>query len=83
MASSWKSLSGVPSFSPDTMLLMTDGMVLVHDAGGKDWYRLKPDVNGRYDAAGVRSQTRAVQRDGVGADDYLWSIEPGSRFTWS
>jgi len=25
MASSWKSLSGVPSFSPDTMLLMTDG----------------------------------------------------------
>jgi hypothetical protein len=81
MASSSKSLRGVPSFSPDTMLLMTDGTVLVHDAGGKDWYRLKPD--GRYDTAGVRSQRRAVQGDGVDADDYLWSIETGSRFTWS
>jgi hypothetical protein len=31
MASSWKSLSGIPSFTPDTMLLMTDGTVLIHD----------------------------------------------------
>jgi hypothetical protein len=36
MASSWKSLTAVPTFTPDAMLLMTDGTVLVHDAGGKD-----------------------------------------------
>jgi len=83
MASRRKSRSGVPSFSPDTMLLMTDGTVLVHDAGGKDWYRLKPGGNGRYDTAGVRSRTRAVEGNGVAADDCLWSIETGSRFTWS
>ena len=51
MASSWKSLGAVPSFTPDTMLLMTDGTVLVHDAGGKDWYRLTPDANGKYETA--------------------------------
>lgn len=49
MASSWKSLSGIPSFTPDTMMLMTDGTVLVHDTQGKDWYRLTPDGNGKYD----------------------------------
>jgi hypothetical protein len=50
---SWKSLTGIPSFSPDTMLLMTDGSILIHDAYGADWYRLAPDSNGRYDTAGV------------------------------
>jgi hypothetical protein len=53
MASSWKSLGGVPSFTPDTMLLMTDGSVLVHDTGGKDWYRLNPDGSGKYETAGA------------------------------
>ena len=40
----------------DTMLLLTDGSVLVHDGcdrtqqgkGGPDWYRLTPDKAGRY-----------------------------------
>jgi len=50
---SWKSLTGVPSFTPDTMLLMTDATVLVHDSGGQNWYRLTPDGNGRYDTAGA------------------------------
>ena len=50
---SWKSLTGVPSFIPDTMLLMTDATVLVHDSGGQNWYRLTPDGNGRYDTAGA------------------------------
>jgi Galactose oxidase, central domain len=58
MASSWKALSGVPNFFPDTMLLMTDGSVLVHDAsasllGGVNWYRLHPDGNGKYETAGA------------------------------
>jgi hypothetical protein len=50
---SWKSLTGVPAFTPDTMLLMTDATVLVHDSYGQDWYRLKPDSTGEYDSAGV------------------------------
>ena len=50
---SWKSLTSVPSFTPDTMLLMTDATVLVHDSGGQDWYRLKPNGSGRYDTGSV------------------------------
>lgn len=55
---SWKALSGVPNFVADTMLLMTDGSVLVHDAtasllGGVNWYRLTPDSNGKYETAGA------------------------------
>jgi hypothetical protein len=55
---SWKALSGVPNFFADTMLLMTDGSVLVHDAspsllGGVNWYRLTPDNAGKYDTAGA------------------------------
>lgn len=83
MASRWKSRSGVFSFSPDTMLLMTDGTVLVHDAGGKDWYRLKPDGNGRYDTASVASSRPSSMANTKHADDCLWRIETGSRSTWS
>src|SRR6202162_3372435 len=55
---SWKALTGVPSFFPDTMLLLTDGSVFVHDAsasllGGVNWYRLTPDSNGKYKTAGA------------------------------
>jgi hypothetical protein len=55
---SWKALTGVPNFFADTMLLMTDGSVLVHDAsssllGGVNWYRLTPDNKGKYDTAGA------------------------------
>src|ERR1051326_6948099 len=34
--------------SPDTMLLLTDGSVLVHHAYGKQWLRLTPDNKGDY-----------------------------------
>jgi hypothetical protein len=57
MASSWSTLSNLPSltngFNPDTMLLLTDGSVLVHNSqganGGKEWFRLTPDDQGHYD----------------------------------
>lgn len=53
MAGSWKSitppkLSGNKDMSPDTMLLLTDGSVLVHHANGKQWLRLTPDDKGDY-----------------------------------
>lgn len=53
MANAWKALTGLPAFSPDTMILLTDGSVLVHDSsganGGNSWYRLKPDAKGKYE----------------------------------
>ena len=81
MASSWKSLSGVPSFTPDTMLLMTDASVLIHDTGGKDWYRMRPDGNGRYDTAGVTwsgpflmTNTRQFYASGVLKDGRVFAL---------
>ncbi len=51
MANTWTAVGGVPSgVSPDTMMLLSDGTVLVHNAYGKDWYRLTPDNRGRYES---------------------------------
>ena len=49
MANVWNSINSVPGgFTPDTMMLLTDGSVLVHDSGGKNWRRLAPDDQGSY-----------------------------------
>lgn len=51
MANNWKAISGVPAgLSPDTMLLLSDGSVLVHHAYGAEWWRLRPGGAGKYDA---------------------------------
>ncbi len=52
-ASPWTPLARSPGFAPGTMLLESDGTVLVHrepgNAGGTtDWYRLTPDKTGSY-----------------------------------
>ena len=46
----WQYFDAPPDVDADTMLLLTDGSVLVHDSGGgrRDWYRLTPDGAGRY-----------------------------------
>jgi hypothetical protein len=51
MANNWTALTGLPGgLSPDTMLLLTDASVLVHDANsGNNWYRLTPDGVGKYE----------------------------------
>jgi hypothetical protein len=51
--SPWKRLTNAPPFEPGTMLLESDGTVLVHEetelAGGTTvWYRLTPDEKGSY-----------------------------------
>jgi Abnormal spindle-like microcephaly-assoc'd, ASPM-SPD-2-Hydin len=52
MANNWKSLSGLPGgLTPDTMLLLSDASVLVHNSGGADWWRLKPDGAGKYESS--------------------------------
>jgi hypothetical protein len=59
MGGSWSSFSPpstAGSFSPETMLLLTDGSVLIHSAAGgssnysgsNQWIRLTPDSNGNY-----------------------------------
>ena len=51
-ASPWKPLKNAPPFIPGTMLLASDGTVLVHvepPAGGTSrWYKLTPDSKGSY-----------------------------------
>lgn len=46
----WTPLTHQMSFfdGPSTPILLTDGTVLVQDAGYNDWYRLTPDKNGSY-----------------------------------
>ena len=50
--SPWKALKNAPPFTPDTMLLASDGTVLVHaepPAGGTSkWFKLTPDSKGSY-----------------------------------
>jgi hypothetical protein len=50
--SPWKRLASPPPFVPGTMLLASDGTVLVHEepetGGTNAWYRLTPDAKGNY-----------------------------------
>src|ERR1700722_9584394 len=48
-ATGWHPLVNQPqTFYPGTSLLLTDGTVLVQDAGGTDWWKLTPDATGSY-----------------------------------
>jgi len=51
-SSPWTQLKHRPTFAPGTMLLESDGTVLVHDepetGGTSAWYRLTPDSHGSY-----------------------------------
>jgi len=62
-ASPWTPLATAPSFSPGTMLLESDGTVLVHDepASGAttQWWRLTPNSKGSY-IDGTWSQIAAM-----------------------
>jgi hypothetical protein len=45
----WHPLVNQPqTFYPGTALLLTDGTVMVQDAGGTDWWKLTPDASGSY-----------------------------------
>jgi hypothetical protein len=48
MAGPWKELNNTPSFSVDTMLLLTDGSVMCHEVETPNWLKLVPDANGDY-----------------------------------
>jgi hypothetical protein len=44
----WTKLTNLAPNSPGTMLLLTDGTVMVQNGGSSDWMRLKPDIHGSY-----------------------------------
>lgn len=80
MANKWTSFNNVPDgFQPDTMILLTDGSVLVHNKGGKDWRRLTPDSQGKYEsgtwsAALNMTNTRQYFASGVQMDGRVFAI---------
>jgi len=47
---------------PNAPILLTDGTVLVQDAGCQDWWKLTPDVNGSY-VNGTWSQIASLPSD--------------------
>src|ERR1700674_3330060 len=61
------------------MLLLTDGSVLLHNAYGKEWLRLTPDSNGRYETGTWSAEldminTREYFASGVLSDGRVFAI---------
>lgn len=48
MAGTWQALASQPNFAASTMLLLTDGTVMVQSSNSKNWARLHPDAFGNY-----------------------------------
>jgi hypothetical protein len=44
----WKPLTTQPNFKTSTMMLLTDGRVMVQEEAAKHWHALTPDSNGSY-----------------------------------
>jgi Kelch motif len=48
MAGTWQSLINQPGFNTSTMILLTDGRVMVQEEGTAHWHALTPDTHGSY-----------------------------------
>ncbi|HZI58187.1 MAG TPA: hypothetical protein VFF39_15500, partial [Verrucomicrobiae bacterium] len=48
MAGTWQALVNQPGFNTSTMILLTDGRVMVQEEAEKHWHALTPDSNGSY-----------------------------------
>ena len=48
MAGSWAPLTNQPGFNTGTMILLTDGRVMVQEEGTAHWHALTPDSTGSY-----------------------------------
>jgi len=48
MAGTWKPLTNQPTFNTSTMILLTDGRIMVQEEGTKHWHALMPDSKGSY-----------------------------------
>lgn len=48
MAGTWTALTNQPTFNTSTMILLTDGRVMVQEEATAHWHALTPDDNGSY-----------------------------------
>jgi Kelch motif len=48
MAGTWQSLANQPTFNTSTMILLTDGRVMVQEEATPHWHALTPDEKGSY-----------------------------------
>lgn len=48
MSGSWQGLSNQPAFNTSTMLLLSDGRVMVQEEASPHWHALTPDASGSY-----------------------------------
>src|SRR5215472_17529689 len=86
MPGTWKPLTNQPpalpsgaTFNAESMILLTDGSVLVHHAYGAEWMRLEPGAGGRYTAgiwssAGTMNNSRQYFASGVLRDARVFAI---------
>ncbi len=84
MTGTWTTIAPLPAvssgpFSSDSMLLLTDGSVLLHNAYGKEWLRLTPDSQGRYETGTWSAEldmtnTREYFASGVLRDGRVFAI---------
>ena len=51
MANRWLSENPMPYFMADTVLMLTDGSLLLDSVAGLGWYRIEPDARGHFWAA--------------------------------
>jgi hypothetical protein len=77
MVSTWQTIT-LPStvtsggtFSPDVMLLLTDGSVFIHNRGGNEWLRFYPDPLSGY--AGGAWSTKFTESDMANTRQYFAS----------
>jgi hypothetical protein len=86
MPGTWKPMTNQPpalpgggAFNAESMLLLTDGSVLVHNAYGAQWMRLTPDAGGSYATgiwfpAGAMNSSRQYFASGVLRDAGVFAI---------
>ncbi|HSV24811.1 MAG TPA: hypothetical protein VLJ17_17485 [Xanthobacteraceae bacterium] len=48
MAGSWQALNHQPTFNTSTMILLSDGRVMVQEEATAHWHALTPDSHGSY-----------------------------------
>src|SRR5260370_28539249 len=48
MAGTWQALTHQPTFNTSTMILLSDGRIMVQEEATKHWHALTPDLHGSY-----------------------------------
>ena len=76
-STAWQALKNQPTFFAGISLLLTDGTVMVQDAGTANWWKLTPDAKGSY-LNGTWSQ-RATMPEGYAPLYFASAVLPDGR----